>query len=171
MSDLVTLDRFVFLADAEVARATLEAAGIDAMLVNDSSKPTEGVLLRVYADDQESAREILSAPMEIEIEEQGTLENDEHCPRCLSIEIYPVESRGRTNARLAVIALAILAGLQGATAALRWMGREVNATIANVVAGLTIIAFFGAVLVYAVAGPKKRCRNCGLEWRGTPRTN
>jgi hypothetical protein len=170
VSDLVTLDRFVFLADAEVARATLEAAGIDAMLVNDSSKPTEGVLLRVHADDVESAREVLSAPMEIELEELDALENEEHCPRCFSIEIYPAESRGRANARFAVIALAILAGLELSTAALRWMGHEVNATIVNVIGGLTIIAFFGAVLVYAAAGPK-RCRNCGLEWRGTPRTN
>jgi hypothetical protein len=38
--------------------------------------------------------------------------------------------------------------------------------------GLLLVVLIPFVtLALANMLPKKRCRNCGLEWRGTPRTN
>jgi hypothetical protein len=36
-----------------------------------------------------------------------------------------------------------------------------------------LLVLFIPILAIAFANmlPKKRCRNCGLEWRGTPRTS
>jgi len=168
MSDLVTLDRFVFFPDAEIARATLEAAGIDAVLISDSSKPTEGVILRVHADDLAEAREILDAPMELEVEREDALEDEEHCRRCFSTEIYPAETRGKTFARITIIATAVAIGLRFAVFVQSLMGVAVDDRVnTGIFAVLWIVSLFA--LVYAAVAPKKRCRNCGLEWRGTQR--
>ena len=65
--DPVTIDRFIFLPDAEIARATLEAAGIDAVLIGEHTTRMAwaeaaahgGVRLQVRRSDAEAAREIL----------------------------------------------------------------------------------------------------------------
>jgi hypothetical protein len=168
VSDLVTLDRFVFVPDAEIARATLEAAGIEAVVVSDSSKPTEAVLLRVHADDAASAREILDARMELASEPADALENEEHCPRCFSIEIYDTESRAKRFARVIVLAVVALFGFQVAAMLIAFDGHIIDPKIGNGFFSIVMIAsFFG--MIHAAVAPKKRCRNCGLEWRGTQR--
>ena len=168
MSDLVTLDRFVFVPDAEIARATLEAAGIEAIVVCDSSKPTEVALLRVHTDDVGAAREILEAPMELISEPAEPLEDEEHCPRCFSIEIYDTESRGKRFARVIVFAAASIFGYQLAEMGLAFAGHTINSRFSNAFIALVMIASIFAMLYGAVA-PKRHCRNCGLEWRGTKR--
>jgi len=165
--DLVTIDRFVFLADAEIARATLEAAGIDAVLIEDRSKP-ENVRLQVHTDDVEAAREILSARVEMDDEHAGMLDGDEQCRRCFSTEIYPAETRAKTYARIVVFGGIVLVGTRLTTGALRMMGHQVSAQIDTGMFALFFIACIFAVLYATVAQPK-RCRNCGLEWRGTQR--
>jgi hypothetical protein len=168
MSDLVTLDRFVFFPDAEIARATLEAAGIDAVLITDSSKPTEGVLLRVRAEDLAEAREVLDARMEIVPEAGEALQDEEHCPRCFGIEIYPVSSRAKRFATIVVLAFAAFFGLQLSALLLSFAGRHINVKFENAFIATVMIASLVGFIIAAVA-PKKRCRNCGLEWRGTQR--
>ena len=137
-------------------------------MVSDSSKPTEAVLLRVHADDAASAREILDARMELAPEPADALENEEHCPRCFSIEIYDTESRAKRFARVIVLAVAAVFGFQVATMILLFAGHTINPRLGNgFVATVMILTFFG--ILFAIVAPKKRCRNCGLEWRGTQR--
>ena len=65
--DLVTIDRFIFIAEAVVARATLEAAGIDAVLADENivrmawgeAQAHGGVRLQVRRSDAEAAAEVL----------------------------------------------------------------------------------------------------------------
>src|SRR6266850_903898 len=65
--DLVTIDRFIFIAEAEVARATLDAAGIDAVLADENivrmawgeAQAHGGVRLQVRRSDAEAAAEVL----------------------------------------------------------------------------------------------------------------
>ena len=168
MSDLVTLDHFVFASDAEVARATLEAAGIDAVLVADSSKPTEIVRLQVHSDDAEAAREILDAELEMVDERVDMLDDEEHCRRCFSTEIYPAEHRAKIYARTVVLGGIAVVVLRLTSGAIRMMGHEVSAQFDTGTLALFVIACVFAV-VYSAVAPKKRCRNCGLEWRGTQR--
>ena len=171
--DLVTIDRFLFIANAEIARATLEAAGIDAVLVDENivrmswgdAQAHGGVRLQVRAEDADEARAILE-----ETSLDGTaaspppqslddLEPDETCHRCGSPEIFPAESRSRSYAR------ALLFMMVGFVL-LRFVPRRYVNVVALLVVMIPII-----VLALSNMLPKKRCRNCGLEWRGTPRTN
>lgn len=168
MSDLVTVDRFVFAAEAEMARATLEAAGIDSVLVQDSSKPTEPVILRVHEDDLDAAREVLQFDAEIEADDVPALENEEHCRRCFSIEIYPAESRGKTFARIWIYAALAMLAVRLAMWAEHLRGHDLSNRVDSIAFALiSIFACFA--LLYATVAPKKHCRNCGLEWRGTQR--
>lgn len=171
--DLVTIDRFLFIANAEIARATLEAAGIDAVLVDENivrmswgdAQAHGGVRLQVRAEDADEAREILEesdfsrAPAPPPAESFDDLESDEICRRCGSEEIFPAESRAKTYAR------ALLFMILGFVL-VRFMPRP----FVNV--GLLLVVLI-PVVALAVTNmlPKKRCRLCGLEWRGTPRTN
>src|ERR1044071_2781602 len=121
--ELVMVDHFVFASDAEVARATLLAAGIDAVLVSDNSKPTEPVRLLVHADDAEAAREVLDARLEGVEEPVQMLENEEHCHRCFSTEVYRTE-RGRIFARVILLMFAVGILMQFMEAILHRFGQE-----------------------------------------------
>lgn len=178
--DLVTVDRFLFLADAEIARATLEAAGIDAVLVDENivrmswgdAQAHGGVRLQVRAEDADEARAIL----EETVLEGATAESfddgepSETCRRCGSEEIFPTESRGKTYVRVSIwmilgFVLLRLVGLGVAAA-----GREMPHQFTDAAVLILVLAPV-ITLVMSNMLPKKRCRNCGLEWRGTPRTN
>ena len=182
--DLVTVDRFLFLADAEIARATLEAAGIDAVLVDENivrmswgdAQAHGGVRLQVRAEDADEARAILAetdlsgAPAPSPAESPDDSEADETCRRCGSEEIFPTESRGKTYVRVSIwmilgFVLLRLVGLGVAAA-----GREMPHQFTDAAVLILVLAPV-ITLVMSNMLPKKRCRNCGLEWRGTPRTN
>lgn len=182
--DLVTIDRFLFIADAEVARATLEAAGIDAVLVDENivrmswgdAQAHGGVRLQVRAEDADEARAILEEtvldepPAPPPPQSFEDTEPDETCRRCGSEEIYPAESRAKIYTR-AVLKLAfgfflIFVISAGAEAA----GGEISFRLMSI-GQLIVVMIFVVTVIFDKMLPKKRCRNCGLEWRGTPRTN
>jgi hypothetical protein len=183
--ELVTVDRFLFVADAEIARAALEASGIDAALadVNISRmswanvQAHGGIRLQVRREDAARASAVLRGDrlraFEIELPEIETApiwnEAGEVCRRCGSEEVYPAESRSRTYARIVAFAILALMLLDLASCATSFIGVGLPAAFLGSAYALLLIGCAGAV-VFVSAIPRKRCRNCGLEWRGTPRT-
>jgi hypothetical protein len=182
--DLVTIDRFLFIADAEIARATLEAAGIDAVLTDENivrmswgdAQAHGGVRLQVRAEDAEEAQSILSEtpildgvapPLPQSLDD---LESDETCRRCGSEEIFLAESRSKTYARALVFMVLGLVLLRLAACGASMAGGGIPQQFTNI--GFLLVVMI-PVVALAITNmlPKKRCRNCGLEWRGTPRTN
>ncbi len=180
--DLVTIEHFLFVSDAEIARATLEAAGIDAALadVNISrmswanAQAHGGVRLQVRREDAEHASAILRGDhlRAVEVEsEHGEIfdETSELCRRCGSEEVYPAESRSRTYARIVAFGILALMVIDLASCATGFIGMRMPPRVVGSVYALLLVGCAGAV-VFVSALPRKRCRNCGLEWRGTPRT-
>jgi hypothetical protein len=171
--DLVTIDRFLFVAEAEIARATLEAAGIDAVLVDENivrmawgdAQAHGGVRLQVRAEDVEEAEEVLGTLQEPGQEGVPVLHSDENCARCGSDEIFPAESRSRSFARIVLLTWLAFVLINVGTCAV-----QPRQEVIGIAFSLTLIGAAFAVVFTAVA-PRKRCRNCGLEWRGTPRTS
>ena len=98
------------------------------------------------------------------------LDADEVCRRCGSDEIYPVARRSKTYASALLYWMFGLVLYQfinwGAEAAGGMMSHQFNIAALLLI---TAIPFIAVVLSNML--PKKRCRNCGLEWRGIPRTN
>lgn len=161
--ELVTLDSFVFLGEAELARATLEAAGIPAVLADDNvarlgsggAHAHGGVRLRVRRRDVEEARDLLDAAFEEAAEDARELTpSADRCRRCFSEEVYPVSNRLRIYAGwlLAwVLFSSLVAGLR-------------HYLVRPALLGLVLIAPLLMLLAMLIP-PKKRCRRCGLEWR------
>ena len=178
-NDLVTLDRFLFLPDAEIARATLEAAGIDAVLIDENTvrmswgdaQAHGGIRLQVRRGDAEEAREILASEIAEERQHAEPLDewDYERCHRCGSGEIYPAESRSKTYARIVLLAAGAFFVVRFATGILALYGVHLPDRAQSFVVAALLLSPAVAVLYSAVA-PKKRCRNCGLEWRGKQRT-
>ena len=182
--DLVTIDRFLFIANAEIARATLEAAGIDAVLVDENivrmswgdAQAHGGVRLQVRAEDADEARTILEetdlsgAPAASPPDSFDDLERDETCRRCGSVEIFPAESRSKSYARALVFMLLGFVLLRLVSCGAAMAGGALPRQLMNVALLLVLLIPILAI-AFANMLPKKRCRNCGLEWRGTPRTN
>lgn len=138
------------------------------MLVQDSSKPTEPVTLRVHAEDAGDAREILDASVEIDDVPREPLEDEEHCRRCWSTEIHLVTRRAAAFAGSLLGIIAAFFLLSAIRGAFLYFGHQLSITFQAGFLAVTAVLPFGTALWFAVA-PKKRCRNCGLEWRGTPR--
>jgi hypothetical protein len=185
--DLVTIDRFLFIANAEIARATLEAAGIDAVLVDENivrmswgdAQAHGGVRLQVRAEDADEARTILeetdlsgaAAPSPPEpYDDVDDLEPDETCRRCGSVEIFPAESRSKSYARALVFMILGFVLLRLVSCGVAMAGGAMPQRLMNVALLLVLLIPILAI-AFANMLPKKRCRNCGLEWRGSPRTN
>jgi hypothetical protein len=171
--ELVTIDRFLFIADAEIARATLEAAGIEAVLGDENVARMSwgdvqahgGVKLRVRAEDAEEAESVLGAAIEIERHSSApVLDADEVCSRCGSDEIFPVESRAKTFARILLLTWIAFILINLASC-----GLHLQQKVIGIAYALALIGPAFAIVFTAVA-PRKRCRNCGLEWRGKPQT-
>lgn len=180
--DLVTIEHFLFVSDAEIARAALEAAGIDAALadVNISrmswanAQARGGVRLQVRREDVEHATAVLRGDhlraVEIEAEHPEISDDrSELCRRCGSEEVYPAESRSRSYARIVAFAILALMLIDVAGCATSFLGIQLPSRLAGSAYALLLVGCAGAV-VFVSAVPRKRCRNCGLEWRGTPRT-
>ncbi len=93
---VVTLRRYRDLAEAIVARAVLESAGIEAWIADENlvrmdwfySNMVGGMRLQVAEDDETAAREILEqdAPRTIAYGEDETYEQP-NCPKCGAHEI------------------------------------------------------------------------------------
>jgi hypothetical protein len=182
--DLVTIDRFLFIADAEIARATLEAAGIDAVLVDENivrmswgdAQAHGGVRLQVRAEDAEEAQAILSetdlsgAAAPPPPQSFDDLEFDETCRRCGSEEIFPAQSRTKSYARALVFMILGFVLLRLVSCGAAMAGGRMPQQFLNLGLLLVVMIPLFALTMTNIL-PKKRCRNCGLEWRGTPRTN
>ena len=178
-NDLVTIDRLA-IPDAEIARATLEAAGIDCVLADENVvRMSEGhlyggVRLQVRRSDAERAREVLDDhdgnPGDAwQTDARDDEESAERCRRCFSEEVYPAESRSRSFARVVTFTWLALVTINLASCGVAFAGLRAPQSLFGAAYGVAIVAAFFAIVFVAVA-PKKRCRNCGLEWRGTPRT-
>ena len=180
--DLVTIDRFLFISDAEIARATLEAAGIDAVLVDENivrmswgdAQAHGGVRLQVRAEDAEEAQAILAdlsmAPAPSPAPAFDDLEAGETCRRCGSEEIFLARSRAKSYAGALVFMLCGFSLLRLASCGAAMAGVRMPPHFLTFTLILVLMTPFFAIAVSNIL-PKKRCRNCGLEWRGTPRTN
>ena len=93
---MITLRQFRDLPDALLAKACLNSAGIECLLLDDNlvrldwlwSNLVGGVKLNVEASEAESALQILnqSIPEKIEVAGMGEYEQP-HCPNCQSLDI------------------------------------------------------------------------------------
>jgi|GEM_PF-2299694 len=168
--DLVTIDRFTSIGAATVARATLEAAGIDAFLADEiESQAHGGVRLQVARQNIYSALDVLRDAHE-NIAEPGRLEPlpplepGEFCRRCGSDEVYPAVSRARAYARALI--LSMFAGILVQFAAIA--ARMAGITIPQRVLNGAFLLVLAAPLITAVAfniAPRMICRNCHATWR------
>ena len=96
------------------------------------------------------------------------LDDVEHCRRCFSAEVYPTQERARMFALAFLLIMAgflLLAALRGA---MHVIGHAMSQQIERAIELLLLVSPF-VVALYTSVAPKKRCRNCGLEWRGTQR--
>lgn len=159
--ELITLESYIFLGDAELALATLEAADIPAVLADDNmsrlgtggAHAHGGIRLRVQRRNEEEAREVLAMAVEERLEESRHLEpNADRCKCCFSEEVY------RTSNRVRVIAAVLLAWplLVIVTSAFQLPGN---------VPLFIMVAILLASIVAVIIGTRKKCRSCGLEWR------
>lgn len=176
--ELVTIERFLFVGDAELARAALESSGIDAVLADENivrlswgdAVAHGGVRLQVRRRDAALATALLTAEHlraeEIEEPEQSYLpERTEACRRCGSEEIYPAQEKRKFYAQSLVFVFAGIVLIRFAA----WLASVVGVTLPrdvfNVALLVVVLAPFLAALITAIS-PRMRCRNCGLEWRG-----
>jgi hypothetical protein len=169
-NELVTIDRFLFVNDAELARATLDAHGIDAVLADENitrmswgdAQAHGGVRLQVRRADAAEAMEILRDEHARGVElDHGDVRppTGETCRRCGSEEIFPLESRAKVFSRAVLI---MLLGF--------FVSRFApHPQLAYGIILAAVLAPIAAMFVMIVA-PRKRCRSCGATWRGTQRT-
>jgi len=170
--DLVTIDRFTSLAAANVARATLEAEGIEAFLADEiESQSHGGVRLQVARVDVTEALDILhEAQMSVEEEPLSTAEWDEICHRCGSDEIYPVVSRARAFARALVLSMFSGILVQFIAFVARHAGVDIPYRLLNGVFLLMLAAPLFTALMIGLS-PRMICRRCNATWRGRQPTN
>lgn len=170
-NELVTIDRFLFVNDAELARATLDAHGIDAVLADENivrmswgdAQAHGGVRLQVRRGDAAEAMEILRDTHSRGVElDHGDVSppRGERCLRCGSEEIFPAESRAKVFSR-AVLLMCLGFFLSNFAP---------HPQLAQGIVLAALLAPLLAMFVMVVA-PRKRCRNCDAEWRGTQRTS
>jgi hypothetical protein len=167
--DLVTIDRFTSIGAANIARSTLEAAGIEAFLMDEiDSHAHGGVRLQVARDDISDALDVLRDAhvnaVDFKREALPPLEPDDICYRCGSDEIYPAVSRARAYAKALIISMfggilvQFLAGL-ARMASIDVPHRAINAAFLIVLAAPLVTA-----LAFNIA-PRMICRNCHAQWR------
>ena len=176
--ELVTIDRFLYVGDAELARALLDANGVDAVLADENivrmawgdAQAHGGVRLQVRRREAAEAMKILRDEQArgVEIEDHGdySAPGSETCRRCGSEEVFPAESRAKTYTRAIVIMIAgfVIADLASLGAHIAGIHAPRQMFAAILLA--SVLAPFAVVITTAVA-PRKRCRNCNADWRGT----
>lgn len=182
-NELVTIDRFLFLGDAALARAALDAAGIDAVLTDENvvrlswgeAAAHGGVRLQVRRSDAPLAIAMLTADeaRSFDVEENAGDQTPssnpaDRCLRCGSEEVFPAESRARTYARGLVFCIlgVMLVNLASCTAVLIHVKAPQHLLSGAYLAALVapLVAAAGAAVL-----PRKHCRNCNAMWRGIQR--
>jgi len=172
--DLVTIDRFTSIGAANVARATLEASGIDAFLADEIDAHAHGgIRLQVPREDMSLALDVLrdahvNAP-DVRLEALPPLEPDDFCRRCGSDEIYPAVPRARAYARALILSMFGGVLVQFIVIIARTGGVAIPHRAINGMFLLALAAPLITALVINIA-PRMICRNCHHEWRtGTNR--
>jgi hypothetical protein len=174
--DLVTIDRFTSIGAATIARATLEAAGIDAFLAGEiESHAHGGIRLQVPREDISHALDVLrdahvnaldtkAEPLPPDADRELAPDPDDFCRRCGSDEIYPAVSRARAYARALILSIFGGVLVQISVGFLRTAGVIVPA---RAVTGAFLLVL-AAPLITAIAiniAPRMICRNCHAQWR------
>ena len=95
--EIVIVDRFRDLLEAELAKGKLQSAGIDCLVADENlvrmdwfySNAIGGLRLMVRAEDVDSARTILDEPIPEEIFEPDSEVSyaQPHCPKCDSLDV------------------------------------------------------------------------------------
>ena len=94
---LVTVQQYRDLAEAQVAKGVLDAAGLPCYLRDENALRMQwvwssllgGVRLQVNEQDLEAARAVLMQPIPEQIQLDGDIPYDQpHCPRCGSLDIH-----------------------------------------------------------------------------------
>jgi hypothetical protein len=156
--ELVTIDRFLFLGDAALAKAALDASGIDAVLADEN-------IVRISWGEAAAHGGVRFDVEDNTGDQTPSTENVERCLRCASEEIYPAESRARTYARALVFCLGgvTLVNLASCTTLLLHARAPERLFSALYLVALTapIVTVFGTMVL-----PRKQCRNCNAVWRG-----
>jgi len=181
--ELVTVDRFLFLGDAALAKATLDAAGIDAVLSDENivrmswgeAAAHGGVRLQVRGSEAPLAMAMLTAEdvrsfdvQENDGDQTPSSEITERCLRCGSEEIYAAESRARIYARGLILCFGgmMLVNLASCSAVL--MHARAPQHLFSVAYLVALIAPAIAVAITMIL-PQKHCRDCDAIWRGVQR--
>jgi hypothetical protein len=176
-NELVTVDRFLHVGDAELARALLDAHGLDAVLADENivriswgdAQAHGGVRLQVRRRDAAEATEILrdEHTRGVEIEDHGdyTPPHGETCRRCGSEEVFPAENRAKAHTRAIVIMLFGFVIADLASCGARISGIHAPPQFFAAILLASLLAPIVVVITTSIA-PRKRCRNCNAEWRG-----
>jgi len=167
--DLVTIDRFTSIGAANIARATLEAAGIDAFLADEiDSHAHGGIRLQVPREEITTALDVLReahANTSISrLEPLPPLEPGDFCRRCGSDEIYPAISRARAYARALILSMFGGVLVQFIVIVARMGGVGIPQRAINGMFLLALAAPLVTALVINIA-PRMICRNCQARWR------
>lgn len=166
---LVTIDRFTTQGAADIARAALDAAGIEAVLADEiDSHAHGGIRLQVAREDVPVALDVLrdahvnAAPARLAA--LPPLDAGEICHRCGSDEIYPATSRARAYARALILSMLGGVLVQFIVIVTRMAGFHIPQRAIN----LMFLLMLAAPLITAVViniSPRMVCRNCQAEWR------
>ena len=167
--DLVTIDRFTSIGAANIARATLEAAGIDAFLADEiDSHAHGGIRLQVPREETAAALDVLRQSHATftneRLEPLPPLEPGDFCRRCGSDEIYPAISRARAFARALILSMFGTVLIQFAVILARLGGVTIPHRAINGMFLLALAAPLVTALVINIA-PRMICRNCHAQWR------
>jgi len=96
LNETITLRQYRDLPEALLAKATLDSAGIKALLVDDNmvridwfwSNLLGGIKLKVRPEDEQEANEILNQPIPEKLDIEGVGEYEQpRCPRCQSLDV------------------------------------------------------------------------------------
>ena len=167
--DLVTIDRFTSIGAATIARATLEAAGIDAFLADEiESHAHGGIRLQVPREDISHALDVLRDAHVNASDTRGEplppLEPDDFCRRCGSDEIYPAVPRAQVFARAFILSGFGSIAVRIAADLARTAGMLIPERVEIGVFLLVLTAPVITAVVVNIA-PRMICRNCHAQWR------
>lgn len=171
--DLVTIDRFTSIGAANIARATLEAAGIDAFLADEiDSHAHGGIRLQVPREEIATALDVLrdaNANTHVNttngrLEPLPPLEPGDFCRRCGSDEIYPAVPRARAYARALILSMFGGVLVQFVVIVARMGGLDIPQRAINGMFLLALAAPLITALVINIS-PRMICRNCHARWR------
>ncbi|CAM3694002.1 DUF2007 domain-containing protein [Vibrio aquimaris] len=92
---MIIVARFSFPHEAHIAKASLEAAGIESCIADEYTINTQwlysnaigGVRLMVAEQDLEQAENILSADFSDVLYAEKSVSSQDHCPKCSSLNI------------------------------------------------------------------------------------